>query len=423
MTWKPLLHFNFANHAALDETGQGYHGRVELPRTDCWRDQPAAGILSAVLFDHPESKIIVAQRPAFAAWRGVRVRAYFKADAAPNRLNLIEGDSAFALFIEPGGILRGTINDGSPSWWGVSSSPGRVQPGRWHLAELLYDSGRLLALALDGALLGVRITAGMPIRPVAEAGIRIGYWPGGDSRYTFWGLMGPVWIDTLDQREGVVGIVNKLLCTGSDGTSRLESWRAALARELSPAERAAVRQFGGTVIDALKRLVAVIIGQASDAAAVLDELTALADELGRLVAANEAAGTDALQDPALYSLLGKFLSAACRDNPAAMAVFQAEALKVLAALPLSPARWDALRALHPELCLTAFKPLEVGLADSAPIEDLIERWCTKRDRAKSDRECPACADRPGRREDVPSAGAARGEVHIHVHCCGERRAP
>lgn len=47
-------------------------------------------------------------------------------------------------------MLRGTVNDGWPNWRGLSSAPGRIHSGRWHLAELLYDSGQVLTLSADG---------------------------------------------------------------------------------------------------------------------------------------------------------------------------------------------------------------------------------------------------------------------------------
>jgi hypothetical protein len=227
------------------------------------------------------------------------------------------------------------------------------------MAKVEYDSGQMLALSLDGQLLGVRTTGGLPIRPVSAAGIHIGYWPGGDARYTFQGLMGPVWIDTLDEREPIVGIINKLLCSGSDGTSRLEAWHTILEKELSPGEKAAMKAFGATVTEAVKRLAGVVIGQASDPAETLDKMTALADDLGQLATAHEAAGTDLLLDPALNMLLGTLYTTACHNNLAAPSVFVLEALKFLAAMPLSPARWSEISSRHPELCTTGIGPIDL----------------------------------------------------------------
>lgn len=418
MSWRSLLAFTFENHAALDETGHGFHGRVELPAADRWRDAPAQGIATAIAYDHPESKIVVPPRSAFADWRGVRVRVRFRAAAASGRLDLVEGDGSFALFVEPGGVLRGTINDGSPAWWGVSSAPGKVAIDRWHLAELLYDAGQVLALSLDGELLGVRTTAGLPIRPVGPAGIRIGYWPGGDPRYTFRGLMGPVWIDTLDEREPLVGLVNSLLCSGSNGTSRLETWKAILEQELTPFERSTVRTFGGMVVEAMKRLVTVVVGQASDPARTLDELTALADELGRLALAHETAGTDLLADPALGALVQRLYDAACRENPAARSVFVLEGLRFITALPLGMERWKALLDRRPELCRTGVPPVELG---TGPGDDALgwlgclaarlrSEGARGADGSGSSGSEGASADPCG-----PRGGLLATELHIHVH--------
>ncbi len=421
MTWKALLKFSYENNSALDETGNGFHGRVELPARDRWEAAPASGIAAAIRFDHPEAKIVVPTRPAFANWKGLRVRLYFQARNEARRLNLIEGDGSFALFVEPGGVLRGTINDGSASWWGVSSQPGRVKPDRWHFAELLYDSGQLLMLSLDGELLETRLTAGFPIRPVAGAGIRIGYWPGGDARYTFSGRFGPVWIDTLDNAPSTVEILNKLLCEGSDGTSRLEHADRLLREALSSSEQQDIRLFGAFVDAAIKRLIAAIIGQAAHPAAVLDSLLPLADEISRLVAAHESAGTDAFGDPALKALLTTFYRTACQGNPGAQAAFLVEAMKLIAAFPLPPGRWTDLVDRYPELCSSSVPSVESRVPDQyhdedgAWIETLIDRFCSvsiagQRPTAPKSGGCLG-----GRAEPSPQASGA-ASVHVHVHC-------
>lgn len=423
MSWQPLLHFSYENHSALDETGHGFNGRVELPAPDRWRDTPVDGIATAIRFDHSRSKIVVPTRSEFSGWRGSRIRVYFNADSAPGRLNLVEGDGSFALFIEPGGVLRGTINDGSPEWWGVSSQANRVKPGRWHFAELLYDAGHLLALSLDGQLLGIRITAGLPIRPVAAAGIHVGYWPGGDARYTFRGWMGPVWIDTLDEREPTVGIINKLLCNGSDGTSRLESWQAILEKDLNPSEKGAMKAFGETANNTMKRLLGVVIGQASNPVRTLDEMTTLADDLGQLAVSHEAAGTNLLQDPSFNTVLQKLYAAACYNNPAAPNVFVLEALKLLAAMPLSPKRWKDIADRYPELCTTGISPVDlrdpndpIG-GDPSWVDDLIDKLCRQpRPDGGHKIDCPPSTGKTDKDHDADGAGC---DVHIHIHSCSK----
>jgi hypothetical protein len=419
--WKPLLHFNFNNHAALDETRNGFHGQVELPAPDRWVNQPISGISTAIRYDHPESKIVVATQPAFAGWRGLRVRAYFTADdVGARRLNLVEGDGSFALFTAPGGVLHGTINDGSQNWWGISSRPGRIRSGHWHLAELLYDSGQVLTLSVDGQMLGARTTAGLPILPVRENGIRVGYWAGGDSRYTFQGLMGPIWVDTLDEREEMVSILVKLLCEGTAGASRLEDWHAALDNELTNAEKQAVREFGTAAVAAVKRLSAVVVGQAADPAATLDALMPLADEISRLALQHESGGTDLLKDPALSGLLAQFLAKACEGNPAAAQLFQWQALQLIAANPLTPDRWEQIRRAHPEWCMSGFPPVfPKGGGPSGPrgpaslgwLEELLKRWCARRGQEPGGPEGPGGPAGP----DGCSAGH-RTETHVHVHC-------
>ncbi|MEU7183568.1 MULTISPECIES: hypothetical protein [Streptomyces] len=426
MSWKPLLYFDFDNHAALDETGHGFHGRVELPGADRWVDRPFAGISTAVCYDHPESKIVVAQRPAFAGWRGLRVRAYFKADnVGPRRLNLVEGDGSFALFTDTGGVLRGTVNDGSPQWWGISSVPGRLESGKWYLAELLYDSGQVLTLSVDGQLLGARMTAGLPIQPVGERGIRIGYWPGGDSRYTFQGLMGPVWVDTLDEREEIVCVLARLLCDGSDGTSRLESWNAALEGELSAAEKQAVRDFGAAAVAGAKRLGAVVVGQSAEPAATLDSLMPIADEISRLALERETGGADLLKDPQLACLISQFLARACAGGPAAAGLFPWEALRLLSADPLSSERWAQIRRAHPDWCTDGIPPVfPPGGGPGGPgspgspdwLEGWLRRWCAQHGQGPGSPGGPADPCGPG----DPCGCSSCRTYHPHARCTCER---
>jgi hypothetical protein len=431
MSWAPLLHFNFENHAALDETGHGFHGNVELPGPDRWVNAPAEGIGTAVRFDHARSKIVVPASGKLAGWRGFRARAYFRADIATRRLNLVEGDSSFALFIEPNGVLHGTINDGSPQWWGVSSAPNCVQYQRWHCAELLYDTGQVLALSLDGRLLAVRTTGGLPIRPVGAAGISFGYWPGGDARYTFSGLLGPVWIDTLDEREPLVEIINKAVCAGSNGSSRLELLNAALEEELTEAEKNSFEHLGEVLASSVRRLAAVVIGQAADPAVTLDQLTAIADEIGRLATEHETAGSDAFNDPVFGAHINQLCAVACARNPAAASVFSLEALKILAARPLTGQRWNEILQRHPELCTSRVPSVDQHAVDSGgtverSLDDLIKQYCGDHG-PRAVESCSSCGDSRGpQRQALPvsvqratSFRARRSRPTLSAH--GRRR--
>jgi hypothetical protein len=233
--------------------------------------------------------------------------------------------------------------------------------------------------------------------------------------------MGPVHIDTLDEREPVVDIVNSLLCRGSNGTSRLEAWKAILERELTPFERSTMRTFGGTVVEALERLVAVVVGQASDPARTLDELTALADELGRLALAHETAGTDLLTDPALGGLLQRVYDAACRDNPAAQSVFMLEGLRFVTALPLGAERWKELLDRHPALCRSGIPA--VALGDGPGSDALGWLGClAARLRSEGARSSQGCGATGGASPDPSGSrtGPPTTELHIHVHASCSR---
>jgi hypothetical protein len=162
----------------------------------------------------------------------------------------------------------------------------------------------------------------------------------------------------------------------------------------------------------------VVIGQASSPVATLDEMTALADDVGQLAALHETAGTNLLLDSKFDTLLQKLYATACRNNPAAADVFLAEALKLLAAMPLSSTRWQEITIRHPKLCTTAIRPIDlsdstISTGDSPSwLDDLVDRFC-KQKHSNDEEGKPLGGEKP---DKTNGTGGDRCNVHVHVHC-------
>jgi len=428
MGWSPLLKFTFENHAAVDETDNGNFGAVQLPGPDCWVDNPATGIATAVRYNDPRSKIFISDRPAFSGWPGFRVDIIFQPGNYNRRLNLVEGDDSFAFFIEVDGSLQGTIFDGS-HWYGVSTAPGIIIPGNWYTGEFLYDPSSMLILRLNGVVMDVVVTHGDPVHAVGANGIMIGYWPGGDDRYTFIGLIGPVEIDTLDPATTLLSILGKLVCRG---TGRLEAFLPIVENEFTAAEQGQCEVFAQSLMDAVKHLTASVVGTAQDQKATLTQLRQLAHQLTSMMIQDEEAGTDLFVDPALPALLAQAYQVITTASPNAESVLLSEVLRLLAVQPLTPQRLLEVMNRHPELCLDG--PGTAGyppFGPDNPIVGIIQKICQL---CCSNCSGPGagtggtggsggCTCSTGGSGGTGSAGGgstppkkAHCEVHVHVHC-------
>jgi len=421
MGWLPLLKYTFENHAAVDETGNGNFASVQLPGPDRWVDAPTKGIATAVRYDDSRSRIVVANRPAFAGWPGFRIDIIFQPGEYKRRLNLVEGDGSFAFFVEVDGSLQGTIFDGK-HWYGVSTAPGTIIPGNWYTGEFLYDPSSMLILRLNGVVMQVVVTHGDPVRAVGPNGIMIGYWPGGDDRYTFIGLIGPVEIDTLDPAATLLTVLGKLAC---NGTGRLEAFLPIVENEFTLAEQQQSEIFALTLLDAVKHLTASVVSTAPDQRATLIQLRQLAHQLTDMTIKDEEAGIDLFMDPAFPALISQAYQVIIGTSANAESVLLAEVLKLLAIQPLTTARVQEIISRHPELCLdgpgTSSNP---PFGPGNPLGGIIEKICQLC--------CLNCGQ--GQTAGGPGAGGGSGiggctkggasqpgnpccgELHVHVHC-------
>jgi len=424
MPWKLVLSYSFENHAALDESGNGNHGMVHLPAADRWVDAPIPGVPTAIRFDDLRSKVVVATRPSLAGWPGFQVRVLFRPDPYDRRINLVEAGSAFALFVEPDGKLMGTIYDGA-WWYGVSSAPGFIVADRWYLAQFVYNPAQVMLLRANGALVDVRPTKGAPVHELDANGIQLGYWPGGDDRYTFTGLLGPVAISTLDPREAFVDGVRPYMCPeGTRSPSRVDELGAVLDRAFTARERDRLAALQAAISRGAGQILAGALDNPSSRTATLGALYGLADACEALVVQHRDAQTDVLADPRLVARLIEALRAVLGASGGAADVVQGVLADLVAALPFDDGRRRELLASYPELgrCVpdgrdsggdasTAFAsdPVARGILDR------LDRLCAALRDARPETRPPG-SDRPSRPSHCSCGhGSTAGGCHVHVH--------
>ena len=424
MSWTPIIQYSFENHAAIDESGNGNYGLVELPNPNRWIDAPEPGIASAILYDHPQSKITIPTKPTFANWAGFRVNILFKASPYNRRLNLVEGDGSFAFFIEKDGALTGTIFDGN-KWYGVASRPGTVLPDRWYFAEFRYDPASIMVLRLNNVRVGLFVSHADPVRPVGSSGIKIGYWPGGDERYTFSGLIGRVSISTLDLERELLNYFGKLICADSMGAvGRLEELLPVFEKELSDQEKQRSEQSTATLLNAVKLTLAATISTSTDVNNTISQLQSLSDRANKLLIQNQQVGTDLFVDPKLKPLLEEGYKLITTTSQNARDTLIAQVIKLLAVRPFSEARLAELLERYPQLkrCATGFGTVisqpdatKGGISDAGKgIADDLEKIC--RDLWDS---CQGnhtdCCDK----STQPSNGGTTANPKVGHHSCSD----
>lgn len=420
MPWKLVLSYSFENHCALDESGNGNHGIVQLPAAACWVDAPIPGVSTAIQFDDPRSRIVVSKQLSLTGWPGFQVRVIFRPDSLTRRINLVEAGSAFALFVHPDGKLMGTIYDGS-WWYGVSSPAGFIVPGRWYVAQFMYDIAQVMVLRVNGRLVDMRPSKGAPVHELDVNGIQIGYWPGGDDRYTFAGLLGPVTISSLDPRETFVDGFQSLMCPeGTISPARLDELTAVIERAFTAGERDGLLAFQQAISRAAARMIAAALENPSSRGPTLGELYRLADAYEALAIEHRDAQTDMLSDPRLIALLTGTLHVLLKSSGDAANVVQSALLDLLAALPFSEVEWRRLVTAHPELghCLDGGgrrrRDPSTSFAEDPGLREILDR--VERVRGTRQREAGGVATPPPPC-DTPSRcdAASRCDCHVHVH--------
>ncbi len=173
---------------------------------------PGSGVLE---FAGGPSRVRVTNKPVWQHLRALKIEAWVKLAALGQRRNLVEGDSSFAFFIHPDGLLWGTFLDSAhrtlpipgygPDWVGANSdslyAPDHarhtVPLNTWTKLTYLHDGISSLRLYIDDALVGANYNIRAGLRSVGGLGVHIGHWPG-DDRYTFQGQIDELKISKYD---------------------------------------------------------------------------------------------------------------------------------------------------------------------------------------------------------------------------------
>ena len=194
-----VLHHTYAQGTAFDISNNRNHGTPI-------KVVPGTGALAPSFeFSDPDARIDVSPSPTLTDLRQIRAVVRFRigfGQGQARRLNLMEGFTSFALYVEADRALTGTIVDAAGQWRGASTRPGLLKtPGRWHVAELLHDGVSRVTLVLDGAVVAVADGVRGPVRSVGPLGIAIGHWPDPPSTYTFHGHIGETRLYAYDPAE------------------------------------------------------------------------------------------------------------------------------------------------------------------------------------------------------------------------------
>lgn len=434
MSWKSVVAYTFENHAAVDHSKLGHIGQVELPAPDRWIDTPIPQISTAIKYDHPESKITVSPSSEMSSWPGFRVAVLFKPDKFNRRLNLIEGDRSFAFFIESDGRLKGTIYDGS-IWYGVETAPGTIKPDIWYSAEYRYDPSTALSLYLDGQLVGFEITHGDPVRSVGPVGIKIGYWPGGDSRYTFLGLLGPITIWKLDPYEETIERFGKFVCgihKNSNGQQK-DIWDTLLnvvRTDMTDQERAQSIKFGNDLIDAAKIIMAGTLGTSSDRNTTLSSLKVLSRRFENLLVQSHENGVNFMEQPEYTKIINETRIIVENSSDTSKSTLMAQVIRLLSGQPLSKVRITQFFEKYPGLK----ECFEEGKIDFGPNGNPFDDWlddcihiCPDGKGFKGKDGNGGVSEDNGSTEDCKETklpdicSRCKSNIHIHVHCKVNKR--
>jgi len=168
-----VVHHQYAAGSTFDLSRHSNHG---IPNDVT---VGVGGFGSSYLFANQNSRILVRpsstlQNPLAIA---TMVRFCLQDAQMLQRHNLVEGHLSFALFVERGGALTGTILDANGNWRGASTGQGAVSPNVWHEAWLIHNGVSSIQIQLDGLVAGQDNSVLGPVRSVGPFGLSIGNWP------------------------------------------------------------------------------------------------------------------------------------------------------------------------------------------------------------------------------------------------------
>ncbi len=168
-----IVHHQYAMGSTFDLSRHGNHGVPSDVAVG------AGSYSSSYLFESENSRILVLPSATLENPFSVAAMVRFRVDtnSLNQRQNLIEGYLSFALYIQPGGSLAGTIVNSAGTWQGFTTNKGVVAPDVWHEAWLIHNGISSIQLQLDGLVVGQYDTVIGPVRSVGDLGLSIGNWP------------------------------------------------------------------------------------------------------------------------------------------------------------------------------------------------------------------------------------------------------
>lgn len=281
---RQILYYDFALAGqAIDRSGHFNHGHHTSTNATS-----GPGDFRGIAFLSEQSRVTVPHQRSFNIMTAVRVDIRFELEALERRVNLVEAERSFALFVrgdgvitfvyyapaeqgEPEGTLLGasgltltpaptgstdpfsveslTANPPPPmpnyEWHGLNTSAEFSPDGaertvgvdRFHTVSVLHDGLATMSITLDGVLAAYRSDIRYPVVPIQAPGaITIGAWPH-DGRYTLNGRLDFVRIWRHDPANNF----RQFNCRPMSQEAR-NAWRALKRRVLDglqdPAERA-----------------------------------------------------------------------------------------------------------------------------------------------------------------------------------------
>jgi hypothetical protein len=178
-----VLHHRYGYGArAIDLSGHDNHGRVvRASESASVVEQSEAGG-HGLRFDGVTTRVVVPPSPSLESLGAVRINVRLLLEARGHRRTIVEGFLAISFFVEPDGILAGTIYTGH-HWYGAYSNAPVVPTDHPVDLSFVYDGLATSILQVDRRIVAV---AERPIGPVPGVawpfGLNIGGWPDADRR-------------------------------------------------------------------------------------------------------------------------------------------------------------------------------------------------------------------------------------------------
>lgn len=341
---KLILHHRYSGGIAFDFSDHANHGAVAGAQLE--HSGPSAGTLR---FDDGPDRVDVVRSESTNRIREFHIQVRFRYQQPGghqpfHRMNLVEGEGSFALFVETDFNIGATsrwVSTGpgtsATGWAGIFTAMNSVSHAQWHTVDYLFDGIGHSRVVLDGALIGERWDHPAPIQPMSPRGITIGHWPG-DDRYTLNGHIAEVkmWRDEPERDPGR-NLEDCCLDKGWVDERVAEARRAGwdLERTLAAVDdlNGALRAVAGAVRGGDRARTLRIQEATRDAMAATRlgsrpgfavALSTLRDEIdGSLTPTQRDHHAQAILDSLLAGPAGLWLS---RDDPARTQAFLAEAL-------------------------------------------------------------------------------------------------